>query len=138
MFKLIHGVFFALLMALYALPVYAIEEADFLEGTRYTKTTNGCEMYAQIGSSMELKEETVPDTLDPTGFHGWQSRCEFTKIWEHKPDEVWMALMYCTEDYATKPRFYSFTKKPGNPDPTFEVATQGQENPDVYFSCRID
>lgn len=111
----------------------AQEQADFLTGTY--ATANGCKMQKKLAAGTPRSIETVPDTLDAKGFHGWEGDCAFTKVWVHKPGEVWSALMFCAEGNTSGPQIYSFAKDPETG--SFDVSSISQTDPEVFQSCDV-
>ncbi len=106
-------------------------KADFLMGT--FASTQGCAMHNKLKTGTPRSIETVPDTLDADGFHGWEGACEFTKVWEHETGSVWQALMYCSEGNTAGPQIFSFVRDPETG--TFDVSSIGQQEPETFQSC---
>jgi hypothetical protein len=120
----------AVLLAASVTGAAAQQRAQFLAGTYATE--EGCAELDRIATGTPPGATTTPRTLDPKGFHGWEGGCEFTQIIEHKPGQVWVALMFCSEGAATGPATYSFVK---NEDGTFDVSTGLLYPPEVYQLC---
>lgn len=118
-------------LAVCAAGAAATERAGFLAGTY--AAGKGCEMLAKIEAGGPRTVETVPETLDADGFHGWEGECDFTKVFEHEPGKVWIGLMVCVEGAQFTPETYLFMKSEA--DDSFEVAAQNQELPELYSRC---
>lgn len=108
----------------------AKERASFIEGTFATE--KGCKKLEAIAKGKPRNVETAPEVLTADGFAGWEGSCEFTKIFEHEPGQVWVGIMYCVEGAATNAATYAFTKT--GPD-TFDVAGGGGDEAEEYRRC---
>ncbi len=109
----------------------AKERGTFIDGTFATE--KGCKKLEAIAKGKPRNVETVPEVLTATGFAGWEGSCEFTKVFEHEPGQVWVGLMYCVEGASTNVATYAFTKTgPG----TFDISGGGSsDEPEEYRRC---
>ncbi|MDX2257611.1 MAG: hypothetical protein NW205_01715 [Hyphomicrobiaceae bacterium] len=108
----------------------AAERAEFLKGTY--ATADGCRKLQKLAAGTPRSVETVPETLDAEGFHGWEGGCRFTRIFEHEAGKVWIGLMFCVEGASLTPQTYAFVKGDGD---SFEVAGSEDDEPDLYLPC---
>lgn len=121
----------ALLLAA-PLAAAAKERAAFLAG-QYA-TAEQCEKLRKVEAGGPKNVATAPELLDADGFHSWEGRCEFTRIFEHEPGQTWLALMVCSEGMTVSPVSYVFVKT-GGAD-TFEVhEADDQDGPELYTRC---
>jgi hypothetical protein len=109
----------------------AKDRATFLPGQYATKSD--CEKLRKIEAGTPKNVENAPELLDAEGFHGWESECEFTKVFEHEAGKSWLGLMVCFAGASMTPNMYVFTKS--ETDDTFEVSDQNQDMPETYVRC---
>ncbi|MGH1418608.1 MAG: hypothetical protein ACRBCJ_07105 [Hyphomicrobiaceae bacterium] len=127
----VFGAVLFVFMTAHASIALAQVKADFLVGT--FASAKGCKMYNKLQAGTPRSIETVPDTLDADGFHGWEGACEFTKVWQHQPGMIWQALMYCSEGNTAGPQMFSFARDPETG--TFDVSSIGQQEPETFHLC---
>jgi len=107
----------------------AAETASFIEGTYASK--KGCEMLKALQQGTPRNLQTVPETLDKSGFAGWEGSCEFVKIFKHGT-KLWTAIMYCVEGATAAPSLASFLR---HEDGSYDVSFQNAEQPEVFMQC---
>lgn len=78
-----------------ALAAVAGERASFITGTFVI--ADGCAKLAKIAAGGDRNVETVPETLDADGFHGWEGGCTFKSIVEKEAGRIWEAQLMCTD-----------------------------------------
>jgi hypothetical protein len=120
-----------LLTLVLATAAEAKERAAFLTG-QYA-TAPDCAKQRKIEAGMPKNVENAPELLDADGFHGWESDCEFTKVFEHEPGKSWIGLMMCASGASMTPNVYLFMKS--ETDDTFDVSDQSQDMPETYVRC---
>ncbi len=113
-----------------AAPLAAKERGTFIDGTFATE--KGCKKLEAIAGGKPRNVETVPEVLTADGFVGWEGSCEFTKVFEHEPGQVWVGLMYCVEGASMNVATYAFTKT--GPD-SFDVSGGGSDEPEEFRRC---
>ncbi len=108
----------------------AKDKAEFLQGTFATET--GCKMLKALSGGTPRRIETAPEVLTQEGFKGWESDCEFTKVFEHDPGRIWLGMKLCFAGPSIGPQTFVFIKGQGG---NFEVAASGQDQPEIYVRC---
>ncbi len=108
----------------------AAEKAAFIDGTY--ATPEGCRQLQALRDGASQSIETVPETLTAEGFQSWEGACRFTKTFEHEPGRVWLGLMFCAEANTMSAATFVFLK---GDDGTFEIAGDGQSEPELYVRC---
>ena len=109
----------------------AKEKATFLSGQYATEAD--CAKLRKIEAGEPKNVETAPELLTADGFQGWEGGCEFTKTYEHNPGKSWVGLMVCSEGQTIAPATFVFLKS--EEDDSFEVASQGQDEPELFIRC---
>ncbi len=124
-------VLIALALAASTTAVAAQERATFLAG-QYA-TADQCEKLRKIEAGTPKNVSTAPELLDADGFHGWESDCRFTKVFEHEPGRSWAALMICSDGMTATPGLYAFMKDAA--EDRFEVSHSDDKEPATYTRC---
>lgn len=110
----------------------AKDRATFLTGQYATAAQ--CEKLRKVEAGEPKNVGTVPELLDPDGFHSWEGGCEFTKVMEHDAGKVWVGLMICSEGNSMTPEMYVFSKH--ETEDSFEVSHAGDDDgPESYTRC---
>ena len=77
---------------------------------------------------------SAPELLTADGLEGWEGGCRFTKIFEHEPGRMWLALMICSEGPSITPATYVFIKE--EDQDAFEVrGSDDLGDPELYTRC---
>ena len=119
-------------MGLAATPARTAERATFLLGQYATEKQ--CAKLRKIEAGGDESVSTAPELLDADGIHGWEGGCRFTKIFEHEPGRMWLALMICTEGPSVTPATYVFVKE--QDQDAFEVrGSDDLGDPGLYTRC---
>lgn len=124
----VHLVTLALVSAISMAGAAEIKGTFLGEGTYATK--DGCEKLRKVAAGGDKNVETVPETLDETGFSTWEGSCSFKTITEKDKDRKWIAVMDCAEGDTEESETDTFEKML---DGAIKVTVEGKST--SFYRC---
>lgn len=86
-------------------------EAKFLGKSTYS-TARGCQMLKALAAGATRNLNTVPQTLDATGYHSWEGGCEIERIAEQVKGKRWLVALHCHEGAASRRQHETWERAP--------------------------
>lgn len=94
-----------------ASPSRADVEAKFLGAATYS-TVKGCQKLKALAAGATRNLNTVPETLDAKGYHGWEGGCEIERIAEQVKGKRWLVALHCHEGAESNRQHETWEKAP--------------------------